>query len=242
MIDSNELLKEIKKNGYWEVIIRPTKFIGKRIPDKSICKDIIEKSQVSLRKWDYPHIDHKTGIFRREDGVESFCNWIEGGHIEDWKFYQNGMFSHFFVMGEDMLTEEDITRIKRKNFFQELEAATKFLGIINTLYTITKVCIFAANLAKNANFTDGIEIEIKLYKTKGRTLFFSSFDRILSKPYTCSFEPVSQSKVVSFQKLQSEKTKIALDLFIEVLKEFDWENPPYGVFLEDQKKFLEGRI
>jgi hypothetical protein len=50
-------LAKIHTRGYWHVVIRPTSFEEKHIPDYADLFPIVEKHSVQLRGWDYPHVD-----------------------------------------------------------------------------------------------------------------------------------------------------------------------------------------
>lgn len=240
------LINKIKKKGYWRVIIRPTEFNEKRIPNKDDCVRIVNESKIVFRGWDYPHIDHRGGIIRSgPDSVASFCDWPEGGHFEYWKFYQNGQFVHYFSMIEDyQITKKEKEKARDSFVFSELDNnVDRFLSIISTLYTITEIHFFAAKLAKLGSFGKETEIIIEFGNVNGRVLFFWGEPlRILSNAYTCLYEPIVEKRVISTERLISDPASFALDFTMDILKEFNWRDPNKNVFIEDQKKLIERRF
>jgi len=242
----DELINAIKETGYWKVIIRPFEFEETKIANRDIAMKIIESNKISFRGWDYPHIDHRSGIvFSGSDSISSYCDWPEGGHFEFWKYYLNGQFVHYFSMLEDYeMTEKDKERANKDFFSSDLDQYKKrFLSIINALYYITEIFSFAANIAKQANYGDKTEIIIELGNVEGRTLFFwGDHSRILHSAYTCEYQPIQKQITVNTDELIKNPGDLSLDFTIELFKEFNWKNANKNVFVGDQKKLVERRF
>ena len=241
-----ELINKIMKNGYWKVIIRPVEFKENRMANKDQCEEIINKSKLSLRGWDYPHIDHRERIFRMgTDSVASLCDWKEREYYEYWQFYQNGQFVHYFSMREDSeLDEKEKERARQDLRFSDNPKAqiNRFLSIINALYSITEIYLFAVNLAKNTDYGNEIEIIIELGNVKERMLFFWGEYRMLSGAYICKYEPIVLRSTMKTNELISNATDFALDMAIGLYKEFNWKNPNKDVFVGDQQKLIQRRF
>src|SRR5829696_6596341 len=94
VFETERRLAEIHDTGYWRVLIHPTVFEGSRIPTLADCWRIVEESRVSLRGWDYPHVDPAQQL-RGDDWVQSGAAWAN--HVELWRFYQSGQFVHHFA-------------------------------------------------------------------------------------------------------------------------------------------------
>jgi len=246
LINMEELINKIKERGYWKVIIRPTEFKEKRIPDRDDCERFINGSKIQFSGWDYPHINYIKGIVRSgPDSVASFTNLPEDGRLEYWKFYQNGQFVHYFTMLEDYrMDEEQKERVRNSFSFSIVDKKIDiFLSVLNTLYSITEIYFFAAELAKLAKFNEKTQIIIELGNTKGRTLFFwGDTFRVLPYAYTCEYEPIIEEQVIPTKELISDPANLALDFTMDIFKEFNWKNPNRDVFLQDQKKLIGGRL
>lgn len=245
-ITMDNLIDKIKGRGYWKMIIRPVDFQDKRIADKDTAAKIVEASKIAFRGWDYPHIDPGDGIVRSgPDSISSFCDWPEGGHFEFWKFYLNGQFVHYFSMSEDYgMSEDDKSEAKALfKLARSDQQGDKFLSIINTLYKITEMFFFAANLAKAANFGKEIEIVVEMGNVEGRTLLFwgQSF-RYLSQAYTCKYQPIKEECVIQKGILITQAADLALDFTMDVFKEFNWKDANKNVFIGDQKRLIEHRL
>lgn len=244
-VTMDELINKIKQKGYWKVIIRPVDYEEKRVANKDIAAEIVENNKIVLRGWDYPHIDHDDGVVRSgPDSVSSFCDWSEGGHFELWKFYLNGQFVHYFSMVEDYhLSPEERQRISDSFHFSEpSESNQDFLSIINAIFTITEIFLFAANLAKSAKFGEQTEIIVELGDVESRTLFFWGEPfRHLFQAYTCKYQPIEEKRIIQTEDLIKNTADLALDFAMDIFKEFNWKDANKSVFIGDQKKFLEKR-
>ena len=241
MINEQELINKIKQKGYWKVIIRPTKFIANRFDDLGGCESPLIENRLSLRGWDYPHIEPIE--VAGSDSIRSLCDWSAGPMYEAWRFYKNGMFVHLFSMREDLRLSDDQIASSIMQFGtlanRDIES---LLDIISTLYTVTEIFLFASNLAKNL-IKDDMQIIIELNMTKNRLLFFwGNPFRYLSMPYVCNYEPVKIEKTISYNELMDNPNEIALDTTIEILKQFNWKNVKREMFIEDQRKFIEKHL
>lgn len=236
-----ELVDKIKQNGYWKVTIRPTIFKRDRISTIEDCKKIIESCVVSLRGWNYPHINKEGMKVSGNDSIESHCDWQSGGYFEYWRFYQSGQFVHYFSMREDYrIDEKKLKEIKRNNNTE----STSFLSILSTLYSVTEIFEFSQRLASKDVLGESAEVVIELNDVEGRELFFWNPMRSLITNYICTFreENILVKRAASKEQLISSSDKIALDACMEIFRKFNWLQVSEKVFQEDQKNFLEKRL
>ncbi len=140
---TNELIGKIKSRGYWRIVIRPQKFNKHLIPSLDQCLQYIAASKVSLRGWDYPHVDRE-GYANGIDWVESATDWMD--ILEYWRFYQSGQFANIFNCREDWvdLNQEQFMRLVNKPFPDGV------LGVVATIYRLTEIYEFAARLASGS--------------------------------------------------------------------------------------------
>lgn len=240
-----ELVTEIKKNGYWMVQIRPSSsgISGNRISSKEECEAILQKAQLNTGRIQYPNIDPREGIFiSGSDSVGSTLNYVEFGSLEFWRLYQNGLFVHYFTMPEDyrMTDKEKNLANSQNRFAPENIKIDRFFSILEAIYLLTEIFIFASRLAKEANYGEEVEIIIELGNTKNRALFFwGEFFRSLHNTYYCRYEPLTKTLVVKTQDLINDAPGKALDFAIDIFKEYNWKNANRTVFQGDQEKFLK---
>jgi len=236
-IKSPEKTREkIKSRGYWEVIIRPTRFEKERINDLSQCLKITEHCRIKNRGWDYPHIANNERPYCGIDYFESVTDWDL--HKEFWRMYQSGQFVHLFGIWEDWFDEEE------KFFGPSRYSSVKpgsVLEVIMTLYSITEIYQFASKLAMAGLFDDSVFISIKLHGLMNRKLECFDFLRRFYTDYFCRINTFPREKVITVNTLVNKFDEIALDETLEIFKRFNWNSPPREAYLTEQRRFLEGK-
>lgn len=231
----NKLVEKIKTRGYWEVLIRPNKFVENLIESPSKCKEIIREVSVKLRGWIYPfntiHEPPSTGGY---DYIEQSKEWEF--FLEYWRYYQSGQFIHFFGMLEDWQDQaKTIGRMPLEPF--------KSLAIISTLYTFTEIYEFASRLAVKGLLGNECTISITLHGTKDRQLVTLDFRRhFFLREYKSKLESIPHKISIPTADLIARSAELSLDHTIRVFERFNWDNPPRGIFLEEQTKLLKGLI
>ena len=90
------LLEKIKSRGYWRVNIQPlTATI--RLDTLQKCREVVDKSSVELRGWDFPHIPRKNDQTTGGAPVGSYYEgWVDWENYKEfWRMYKSGQFFHF---------------------------------------------------------------------------------------------------------------------------------------------------
>ncbi len=247
---SINLLETIKKKGYWKIIVRPVERVDIRIKTTPELKEVITKSNIRLRGWDYPHINRESGIEAApHSSVMSLENWPDMGHLEYWQYYQDGQFIHFFSMLEDYrMTEEKKEELANSYVFSKLKDKTidnKYLSVLNALYSVTEIYLFTKKMIENISLdrNSNIEIIIELHGVKNRTLcFWDHGFRELFNAYTCKYNPIVLKSQYCVDELVDKYANLSLEKTMQIFNEFNWNNPDPEVFAKDQKKLLERRL
>lgn len=86
-IEDDEVVNLIKKKGYWKIAIRPTFYEEDRIETLVKCKNILQDNKLSLKGWDFPHLN---GFSNGNNYVQSKENF--GQFKELLRFYKSGQF------------------------------------------------------------------------------------------------------------------------------------------------------
>lgn len=243
-----EIQQKIKKKGHWRVIIRPSQEFYKkdRFELSKKLVDVIEKAQVRLRGWYYPYINRKELSCSLQDRVS---NWVECGvRVDYWDFSLSGQFSHLLTMREEYgIDEKKGQEIKSGFVFSKhkVKRAKSFLEVVSTVYELTEIYLFAANLAQLGQYTDvdTFEIIIELHGVKNRMLFlWDSFRRELWEPYIFD----GTDNVIRFKdtykkdELIAKFDSIAIEKAIKIFQYFNWIDPNKQVLRGDQQKLLKG--
>lgn len=233
---AESLRAKITKAPHWRVAIRPGTYVEERVGTLGECWRLIESSRVSLRGWDYPHLDYE----HRQNGSDWVASWDEyRSHREYWRFYQSGQFLHLFSFKEDRYHDEaeekarmDVPRLK--DF-----SPSGYLDAISALWTITEVFEFATRLAQKADFSDVVSVAIYMVGVKDRVLYVSDPARDFSRPYIASEPTLGKEWTVTTEDLLGGASDLSLKATEWFFERFQWTDPPRQVLANDQRKLLE---
>ena len=238
MKNVKEIINYVKSRGHWFINLYPIEPIKDRIPLRDECEDIIKKSAVHLRGWDYPYVPISQSDFAKiyfgADYVEAFVD--SGDHKEVWRYYQSAQFLHYLSLSEDWHSEDERLSVSYKNV-----KPGSVLNVIRTIYTITEIFEFIRRLAKLHLYDDGINIEILLFGIQNRRLAIFDPDRVpLGDNYIAQIDKLPWSKKgIPKDDLITKSDEIAFDLICYIFKTFNWENLPKEIIKKDQLKFLQ---
>lgn len=225
-IEDDEIVNLIKKKGYWKITLRPTFYEEDRIETLVSCKNILQDNKLSLRGWDFPHLN---GLANGNNYVESKENF--GQFKELLRFYKSGQFIYYMSMHEEYMEDRYQQRVNGKG-----------LEIISSLYLFTEIFEFATRLAQGKKLGDEITIRIECYGIKGRQLFFYEGTRTLFRDYISTIEDEAHLEIsIGIEELISNGNTIAIELLNNLFEKFNWDiHAIKGVFIEEQQKLLKG--
>lgn len=243
-MNKDDVIKIIKIKGYWEVNIHPEIYHEDRL-EKIKLKDIIQKAVVSLRGWDYPHIqgredETESGPYPIQKGIEKYIHWPEFGTIEFWRMMQSANFVHLFSNRFDWDTELRYFKLGA-NYTHNVQR--KILGVIDTLYRFTEIFLFAKRLALQNIFGDNVVFIIKFYDLNDRELVIDTPNRMgFSWPHFAKIsDPWVWDKIYVIGELIEYFDIFALEAFKDFVYLFQWE-PVIENLKDDQHKFLQGKL
>jgi len=167
-----DLISKIRSRGHWRVIVRPAAFKGDRVGEIGSLLPLVERSSVSLRGWDFPHIDRRKQPHIDVDWVGQELDWEH--HVELWRLYQSGQFVHIGGMWEDWRDQSSLWPPDRT------WKAGNRLGVIDTTFRFIEIFEFAARLCQTEAGDERVRISVTLSGLKGRTL-------VLDSPYRIPF-------------------------------------------------------
>lgn len=218
-----DVLKKLKSRGYFRIELRPTKFAKDNFT-LTECKEIIEKNQVRLRGWYFPHMGKDYGdFFSADDHVVGFIDTSR--HCEIFKMFRSGQFVYYLNFWEDWInytpygynvkTEEGKTRPNVKE-------------TVMTLYTVTEIFLFASRLA-SSNFPDkNMYVSIELKDCQGRGLILDQFGSHLNQFYQCKIPEFKIDKNIPLEEIMTNYASLALDTTFEIFERFNWDHVSQG--------------
>jgi len=225
---NNSHIEKIKSRGHWRVIVRPSSFDKKKVENISDLKPILDRTQVSLRGWDFPAINSRRDVIIGEDWVCQSSDW--NGYVEYWRFYQSGQFIHLDGFSEDWVEESEFHRP------DNVWPAGQRLGVFGTLFRFTEIFEFASRLSLTPAGDTGISLSIKLSGLQDRQLWWDTKGRkSFNGKYCASIDEFEFDDVLPSAMLIANGWDIAADQATELFRRFGW-NPPREVVLDMQSK------
>jgi hypothetical protein len=174
-VQEQTILAKLQQRGHWRVVIRPTTFKEKHVPNYGDLFPIVAKNSVQLRGWDYPHIDNRRPPDRGADWVGQECDWQH--EIEVWRLYQSGQFLHYFALTGEWRDQSE---------FWPADGDWKpgrFLYYVDTIYTLLEIYEFAARLAQSPAGAGTMRVEISLKHLSERRLATEDIHVVLHGDY-----------------------------------------------------------
>lgn len=155
-----QLLERIQEMAHWRVLIRPLTPLEDEL-SFGRCLEVVSASKVSLRGWDYPHVeqdrlDDRGGHGRGEDFYESWTDWE--GFREFWRMFKSGQFLSYNLLHGEIGMFGD-------------EGGKRIVPAVDTIYSVTEYVEFAQRFAKNVPLSAGYELTISLRNAAGYRLF-----------------------------------------------------------------------
>ena len=236
-----ETLETIKTRGYWRINFEPLVYDKEKLKTLGDCKDIVEKENVVLRGWNYPHFPRRVGD---DAGLETGANYYEGwiawwNHIELWRMYQSGQFIHYVALRDDWSEKDGWGIVEDRN----IPTGTELNVIGELIYELTEIYEFLARLTKRGLYDEGVRVSISLNNTENRTLVLRDPMRFgLRDEYTTRLKNIPFEKEYSKEEILTNSKGLAFEAILYILERFGWHNPPIEVFQNDQENLLNRRL
>lgn len=206
------LLEKIKKLGYWEVAIRPTKFVERRVEQLSDLEKLVLNSQVRIRGWPFP-VDEDGRTSRLAGHVACEVEW--GNHWETWRLYQSGLFVWYKANRWDLMAQETGSGGSRPI------QAGKVLSVGDALYLFSEIFEFASRLALSAAGDEKMRIEVECHGIQGRHLSVEVWHDTPGRK--CQAPSWSLARDYSRAQLAADARNLALAAAAELFQLFGWD-------------------
>lgn len=192
------LIDKIKTRGYWRINFRP---LAPAKPALTLndCLRAVERNQVSLRGWNYPHVPSRTDdIGRLANAVEAWTDWST--HNEYWRMYSSTQFIHYRSIAEDWRGSSP--------FEQSGDAPEQqVLGVVYHTWTLAEVFEFLARLTKDGLYQEGVEVSISLMNTAGRVLRIDDPDREFTYERITNAESLLYESELTVRQIAAPKAR-----------------------------------
>lgn len=222
---------KILSRGYWQVAIRPTKFVEKRVEEIASLLPILENNRVQIRGWDFPHINYRESHHVDLDWIGQELDWEH--HKSIWRFYQSGQFFHIKALPLDWRDES--TFWPAENGWEP----GKLFGVGDTIATLTEIFEFAARLSMSEAGNTMIHISIIAGNLQERILYVDSsrnrwpFDRA----YQTSIAEFPYEIEIERTELITNSKEMAINLAKDLFQRFRWNIQDIEVLRSWQNEF-----
>ena len=240
MTPAVQLRVPVLEHPHWRVNFRPSIYAPNRLETLSVGLDLLQKTRVSLRGWDFPHISSRPADLIFGD------SWVAGwsdfkGHLEYWRFYQSTQFLYLGSVRE--ATEPDwalklrATMKSHANNNVDLDAVPGFLSLTNCIYNITEYFEFAARLAQAQVYVEPVTITISIKGIAGFMLA-ADFDRSWCTDFVASQDEMNYTITLAPSDLVSSAPDHAMKCTLWLFERFGWVKPNIDSVHTDQQKLL----
>jgi hypothetical protein len=156
------ILEKIKTFGYWEVVIRPTRFDEQKAVPPMDLEKIAHGSQVRMRGWPFP-IDQKDGASIFQDYIAGEIDWRN--HVETWRFFRSGMFVWFKANPWDLLI-----LMEQPPSISSGKKPGKTVSVGDSVYRFCEIFEFASRISLSAAGAEEMTIQVTCHGLTGRHL------------------------------------------------------------------------
>lgn len=203
-------LEDIKSKGHWIIRIRPAEYPDHCEVDFPALESCVRASNVSLRGWDFPHVDQK--ISRIKNYVQQEFAWDK--HIYLWRAYASGQFVMY-----DALWEDRISGDSRPQGW----GLAKVLSGESAVYRLVEVFEFATRWFQQIKVTGGVVIECRLLGLEERTLKLSEHRSPFFPKKTCADSEWSGVFEGSVAEMLADPDRLIADQAIQLFSKFHWD-------------------
>lgn len=206
------LLERITGVGHWRVVVRPTVPVKDQLSFKT-CKEYVVRRRVSLRGWDFPHVNERddefggSGIF-----TDYFENWVDWhAQWEFWRMYRSGQFISYTSLYEDAVGGSQSNSIARN------------IDAIGALYSITEFVEFSVRLMRETEYKPGVHLFVSLRNTKGRRLSTGVNRMPFLIPKITQADEIILNKTIMGELSDNAAMTTAADFAREFFDHFGWD-------------------
>ena len=211
----SEILEKLKSRGYWRILVRPAEFVATRVQSLLGLGEIVRKSALELRGWDFPHITLHTNLDIGLDWVGQEVDWSE--HVESWRLYQSGQFAFYGSILDDW-QDQSIWESLKPDW-----RAGQYLSVFDTIARFTAAYEFASRISLTEAGGEMISIHVTIVGLRGRELRIDHPRRSgFSYPRTAAIPEFPFKVSVPRAQLVAEARELALVNANELFTRFNW--------------------
>jgi len=216
-IGGTVLSDEIKRYGYWRVVIRPQRFEEARIAEMSELLPILMRCKLSVLGWDFPHISNTSrDIQRGTDFIGQDFRW--NAISEVMRFYQSGLFYHLSSI------HLETALVKWEDYVNFEKIHTVPIFIIGAIFHFIEIFELAARLSVTKAGDENMLIEVTLGNIKDRSLSYGNWpNMIMPGEYKSTISDYPQIVTIPRGELLDNPRALAAKMTKELFSRFNWD-------------------
>jgi hypothetical protein len=226
-----ELTSEIQQRGHWDVAIHPTRFVLGRVPYDQL-DEVVPSVAVRMRGWPVPYANPgRREILRGEDWVGQDVDARGLGHVEAWRLFTSGQFSHLRGINADWRANPDPPLIPA--------GPASFIEVWEVLFYVTEVFELAARLALGPAGDEEMTIAIDLEGIGQRDLVVGQENRAeFMTPYRSHASSISLEVRMPREDLVADGRAAAARMARDFFVRFGWK-PSHDQLVDHQRELTE---
>lgn len=216
----------LKKYGSWGVCIYPVSYQENLLQDQMQIKNLIDKAEVNLRGWNFPHTDMHGNASNFIKGRQSFTIWDR--YVEAYRVYQSGLFIWKRAFWEDI-----------KDYNSD---GKPVLSFISAIWSVTEFFLFFKRYYESISLESDLHFRISLEGTKDRKLVSSYPGVDLWKDYISNEYYIPIEEDIKVVDLKAYYKEIANRIISKIFLVFNWDDVSEKAIDDWQRKLIEKRI
>ena len=209
------LLGKIEGVGHWRINVRPASAPAKPYHLME-CKEAVEKSSVSIRGWDFPHVSYRNdehgGYENQSEYIENWTEW--SGFNEFWRIYRSSQFLSYISLREDTNPLGDGLSYKNT------------LNVTGTIYQFTEIFEFCHRMNNIGFYKTGVSVYVSLRNTAGRSLSVGQGRMPFFPDRSTNAQTIDVETHLNSDELKQRYRDHAISLCVEIFDRFAWKPDP----------------
>lgn len=234
----------VLEHPHWRVNFRPSVYVPDRLQTLVECLDVLRKTRVQLRGWDFPHVPSDSQLDYGDTWIAGSSDFME--HFEYWRFYQSTQFLYLGSVREN--TERDWEARIRDTMGKwsalrgvDIQTVPGFLSLTESIFNLTEYFEFAARLAQAQVYVEPIDINISV-RGIGGFMLAAEPTRRWTAEYVAREPVLTYAKTFTPSDLIAAAADHALTCTLWFFARFGWLRPNVDLIRTDQQRLLTRRL
>lgn len=208
------------------------------------CSAAVERSQVQLRGWYFPHIDRRRGILVGEGGAYVFQTTEPGrwsDHAEEWRLYRSGQFMFKGMVWEHANADFQKRARESARYWDVRRDPADIPGFLEFrmfIAQVTEAYIFAARLAQAARYDSSLTIDVGFRGVRGYGLASGDFGVDLYDAYPVQFDNPHFATDIAIDDIIGNPRGLARSAILRLFEQFGWLDAAPQMIEQQQNNLL----